>query len=666
MGPTRYDLSTDVDQIAAAAHGNSVRGRLWGAAVACWIFGLTFWMVRGTLHLPWISDDFNHLQLIAEIRAGLRPGWDLITYPYHGQTLILLRSIFWLGTLQTAMDPALVRLVIAITHACGAAGCAFLCYRWTGSKFAAWFAGTLYAGAAGFIGQTIWGPSNAIFLMAGLFLIFAIIPLTVKWVEPQSRLAMSLTMVVLAALSLNGAALAAVGLALFAVRKNGRAIKTVLVYGATAVMLLAAAAWNASVHPGEAPVLSAGGIPAGLWLIFTAPLRFLWSLTPFPTRGFRTVAACAVLPWIVLIVSWFLVDQKRRRILLAVWLPAVLLALLVGAARSQDGPGFLYTNDRYYYWFLFPLTVHVALLLPQSVLARAATAVLLVLALAGSRQQYLAGVPRKQFDTISQTTAKGRLLARIVSSHVGEAGDLGPLILADGTVPLNDIYLGKPSLAWVIYSEFPKGIPGMQMVKGGLDPAGTAIENGILNEWAERAGLAGPPACVERGSLTVQRPSWVDFRKNAQEGAVISGFSWWEGNFRWMERRASVRVKPAAGNLAIIAYAPLDRLRQRWPALQGISLKVKLDGKRAGEFMVRDAGIQEYGLTGHPSTGPAAEVELSSDFTWKARDLDPESFDERELSVAILAVGFRGSEADDRKPSASLKQNNYCQTTLEP
>ncbi len=43
-------------------------------------------MARGTLALPYLSDDFEHGQLIAQIRAGLAPGRDLIVLPFHGQT----------------------------------------------------------------------------------------------------------------------------------------------------------------------------------------------------------------------------------------------------------------------------------------------------------------------------------------------------------------------------------------------------------------------------------------------------------------------------------------------------------------------------------------------------------------------------------------------------
>ncbi len=81
-------------------------------------------MARGTLALPYISDDFEHGQLIAQIRAGLAPGHALLTRPFHGQTVVLLRLLFWFGTLAGGMSLTWVRLGICAAHVAGAVGCA--------------------------------------------------------------------------------------------------------------------------------------------------------------------------------------------------------------------------------------------------------------------------------------------------------------------------------------------------------------------------------------------------------------------------------------------------------------------------------------------------------------------------------------------------------------
>src|ERR1700691_645736 len=163
-----------------------------------WLALLVLAMARGTLALPYLSDDFEHVQLIAQIRAGLAPGRDLIVLPFHGQTIVLLRLLFWFGTLAGNMSLTWVRLGVCAAHIAGAVGCAILCARWTGSKLAGWFAGTLYAGALGFIGEQIWWPSSAIFCLGVTFFIFALAALD------AGRIWLCVSMLALAALGLNG------------------------------------------------------------------------------------------------------------------------------------------------------------------------------------------------------------------------------------------------------------------------------------------------------------------------------------------------------------------------------------------------------------------------------------------------------------------------------
>ena len=117
--------------------------------LTAWLALLVLAMVRTTLALPYLSDDFEHGQLIAQIRAGTR-AWPRLDrcFPFHGQTLVLLRLIFWFGTLAGSMSLTWVRIGICAAHIAGAVGCAILCTRWTGSKLAGFVAGTLYAGRA--------------------------------------------------------------------------------------------------------------------------------------------------------------------------------------------------------------------------------------------------------------------------------------------------------------------------------------------------------------------------------------------------------------------------------------------------------------------------------------------------------------------------------------
>src|ERR1700722_13945859 len=163
-----------------------------------WLAAIVFGIAYPTLRLPYVSDDFEHGQLIAEIRAGLRPGSDLITLPFHGQTLVLLNLIFWFGTMAGGMSLFWVRVTICAVHIAGATGCAILCTRWTGSRMAGFIAGTLYAGALGFINeQNLW-PSSAIFCLGGAFFILALVAIE------KERIGWAVMLLVIAALGLNG------------------------------------------------------------------------------------------------------------------------------------------------------------------------------------------------------------------------------------------------------------------------------------------------------------------------------------------------------------------------------------------------------------------------------------------------------------------------------
>src|SRR3984885_2515182 len=163
-----------------------------------WLTMLVFWTVRRTLGLPYLSDDFEHGQLIAQIRAGLTPGRDLIALPFHGQTLVLLRLLFWFGTLAGGMSLTWVRLGICARPMAAATGCAILCTRWTGSKLAGFLAGSLYAGVLGFINEQIWWPSSAIFCLGATFLILAILAIE------ENALVWAVILLVIAALGMNG------------------------------------------------------------------------------------------------------------------------------------------------------------------------------------------------------------------------------------------------------------------------------------------------------------------------------------------------------------------------------------------------------------------------------------------------------------------------------
>jgi hypothetical protein len=66
-----------------------------------------------------------------------------------------------------------------------------------------------------------------------------------------------------------------------------------------------------------------------------------------------------------------------------------------------------------------------------------------------------------------------------------------------------------------------------------------------------------------------------------------------------------------------------------------------VNGRPAGSFAITTPGVHDYPLR-LPALAPGsrADITLTSDFVWHARDIFPQSLDERDLSVAISAIGF--------------------------
>jgi hypothetical protein len=528
------------------------------------------------------------------------PGRDLFTLPFHGQTLVLLRLLFWFGTLAGGTSLTWVRAGICAAHVAGAVGCALLCTRWTGSRWAGWLAGTLYAGALGFIGEQIWWPSSGIFCLGVTFFIFALGELD------AGRIWLCVWMLALAALGLNGILAAALGLPICYWLLRGRRPPMTLLF--TMAALLGIGLWQAG--------LSARGLGLAAWLVFTAPLRFFSAWTTFALPGFRTIWKLAPLAWLPVVASAWLMNARHRRILIAVWTPPILLALLVGMARAdypfRFGPGSLYTADRYYYFFLLPLVMQCGLIASTSRRAAAGITILTAAALFGSRAHYLANVPRANFEATGQALEQGRRLVETIRSYPAR-----PLLLSDARARDNPL-----TLAFLIYSEYPRGIPGVRLVQQPLSPSAAAIENSLLAGWAARP------------------TSRIDFKDASYEENLDFGFSWWESRFRWMGGSGSLhliaaRFTSGSGDLVISAYAPVNRLSRP------VHLTVTINGQPAGAFTINTPGMQDYRLRPPPlPAGATANITLTSDVVWHARDFYPDSLDDRDLSVAVFAIGF--------------------------
>lgn len=579
------------------------------AALAGWLALLVLWMARGTFALPYLSDDFRHGELIAHVRAGLLPAADLFLAPFHGQTLVLLRLLFWFGTLKGGMSLAWVRIAICLVHAAGAAGCAVLCTRWSGSKFAGLLAGTLYAGALGFVNEQIWWPSSAIFCLGASFFILALVAVE------ENSLVWAVLMLIVAALGLNGVLVPALVLPVYAWFTGRRRMAALLL--AVILALLALAFWRQTrTHDRDPLAFSLRALELGGWLVLTAPFRFFAGFTALAIPGFRTILDWSPVAWLPLLVSGWFLRARYGRALLLVWTPALLVSVMTGVARAnypdRFGPGLLYMGDRYYYFFLLPLAIQCVLVLYSLRWPRWIAPAILAAALLGSYAHFRAGLLLGHFDAGRKALDRGRAVVQAISSF-----PVRPLVLSDVSVPLDGANYNAATLAFLIYGEYPSGIPGVRVVRGPLDARGQAAQDALLKPWLRPT------------------PSHIDFKAASYEEDLDSGFSWWEPPFRWIGSQAALHLIAAPGDLVIRAYAPVDQLHRT------IHVTVAVNGRAIGQLAIGDPGTREYMLKAPRLTpGTRVNVTLTSDTIWHARDIFPDSLDERDLSIAISSIGF--------------------------
>jgi len=631
---------------------------------------LLLWVFGKSLPLSYLSDDFDQVQLVAEIRAGLRPWHELLTRPYHGQLVVLLRLLFWFGTRAGQMGMAWVRSGVLAVHGTAALGCGILCARWTRSGAAGCLGAVLYACAAGFVGDVVSWPSSSIFCLGATFYIWALVALSSEGLEPAPKFILSEVALILAFLGMNAEIVAAISLSIYcwAVMPRQRLWQTwaPITYILTAAMLGVVWRQAASAEKLASLAITPKGAMLGAWLLTTAPLRFAASWTGW-SPGFPAIPLCAGVAWLALLVISRFLPLRQCGIALALWAPAICIAFVTGFARSSIpgiGPGVLYVSDRYYYCFLFPLVVTSAFLL-DGILDRfpaGRPAVYLLLAgvllaaVVESRQRYLDRIPAAQYAMARQALDRGALLIPEIQQYLDERGRARPLRLKDGRLPLDGAHLNTVSIVSLIYSMQPGGIRGVQFGTA-LGESEEQDENSILAHWAVRAGFGAPVVRLTNGIMAnTKQEEPVDFGRRSFEEALVEGFSWWEKPFRWVTGDASLRLRSECGGLVITAYAPIDELRRKFPGLRSIDVAVSLNNLQVGRFSITQSAVSRYlvppGSCSQPGT--VTVVGLRPSFIWHARDINANSFDDRDLSFALEAIRFETPETAERSDDSDL------------
>ena len=498
----------------------------------CWLLlcgGLVHWR---SFHLPYGFDDIAHLHALAAYRSGeiTFTQWLLLNHNEH--FVPLLRLYFMLATKISGLSAAAIHVLIFLNYIVGAFACAWIAFSLTRSRLAAFLAGTIYAGAAGFAGSIVWQPTDGQFAVAGTPLIVAIAVLVSPYARKRWTDVAVLVLIFLSAMGMGGISVASLAIPLYlllakpdTMTASRRKLMIVLSVSLTGAILLATK-WLMKAHHIGSLEFAVKGIYDGLFLIFSSGGRFLLAWTPFDEFKLPIDIAVSAIGWGLILLTFRLVPKSLRKLLLALWVGNGLLALLIGMGRYKITNYLdLFTTDRYHYFFLLPLALQAAAVLDRAVrrlLEGASRA--RKMALGGALFCLLAAAlvmsnirVKKQMDVLQWVIVQHRQEFRevkVLAKMIRKKAATQHLHLAEGPIrfegPLN-VHMG---LSCIIYTQFPKGLPNIEWTLNKvpttsvgspwdvppISEADAAVENQILDEWYRRIKRE-PYSCMINGKM---------------------------------------------------------------------------------------------------------------------------------------------------------------------
>ncbi len=516
---------------------------LWLTACSAAVFSRTF-------ALPYAFDDLDHLHAVAALRSG-QVSFSTWFFLNHNEHIVpLLRLYFLLATRISGLDAWALQTMLFVTYVAGAVGCAWMFFSVTRSRLGAFLAGTIYATAGGFAGSVVWEANQ--FSIAGTVFIFAMAILVSGFARKRWSIAIALALVVVAAMAMGPIVLVALSIPAYlylarpesipARRRNMAIAVSLLLIGsilaATRWLMMRqglagkSVIWNGVNHAFH---FSSKGLCNGLFLILTIPGRFLLAWLPTGELGLRTDLTASLLGWVLLLVSLRWVAKPMRTLLVSLWIGDCLLTLLIGMGRYRDTYSNLFVTDRYYFFSLLPLALQTAAVL-QMVVARAldgsrqrrvaVTAILgvvLIMSLASAHSRLDQSLDWDVLNDHKLAIQQAKVLAQIVKDRAGRQ----KLHLADGPIRFPGVHKDHISLACVVFTQFPEGLPGITWSFSRIAPtnvasvwmnngdgwgvrptwdvppisdADAAVENQILDDWAQ-IERRKPYSCMVEGRM---------------------------------------------------------------------------------------------------------------------------------------------------------------------
>lgn len=500
------------------------------AILICWLVACSALMFWRSFHVSYGFDDIAHLHALAALRSGEVSTTTWLLHNHNEHIVPLLRLYFMAATRISGLSSSALHVMIFLTYVAGAIACSSIFFSLTRSRLGTVLAGTIYAGAGGFAGSTVWQPTVAQFSVAGTPLIIALAIL----VSPHARKlwadAAVLVLVVIASLGMGAAAVAALSIPLYLFLEKpqlmgaGRRKLMIALSLLLSAGILLITRWLMAMHGIHTLTFAPKGLLSGLFLLFTVPGRFVLAWVPFAELGLPIDVAASLIGWVLLIVSLRWDATPIRTLLIALWVGDGLLLLLIGMGRYKIATYLdLFTTDRYYFFFLLPLALQTGAVLEYAVrrllqgsppARKVAVSVvmgcLLMAALVASHIRLDQGMIWWVIDQHQLDFREAKVLAKIVRATATRQH----LHLADGPIHFPGTLNEHLGFSCIIFTQFPKGLPNIQWTLSQnptmsvdspfnvppISDADAMIQNQIFDEWSRKINRP-PCSCVIGGKI---------------------------------------------------------------------------------------------------------------------------------------------------------------------
>ena len=486
-----------------------------------------FWR---TFHVAYGFDDIAHLHALACLRSGEISFTTWFFHQHNEHIVPLLRLYFLAATKISGLSSWAMHVMIFLTYVAAAFACAWIFFSLTRSRLGAFLAGTIYGGAGGFSGGVVWQPTVGQFSVAGTPLIFAVAilvsPCARKWWADVAVL----ILIVVASMGMGATAIAALSIPLYLVLGRPESIsvrRRQLIIGfslALVAAILMGTRWLMSAHGVHGPAFAFQGTYDGLFLVFTAPGRFVLAWTPFGGLGLRWDLPASAVGLVLFVLSWRWVPRALRTLLFALWVGDGLLVFLIGMGRYKIATYLdLFSTDRYYYFFLLSLALqaaaalaHMTRRLLQGASPTRKTAIACVLACLMMAALVMSHIRLGEtmlwwvIDQHQLDFREAKVLAKIVKATAAEQN----LHLADGPIRFPGTLNEHLGFSAIIYTQFPSGLPGVVWNLSAtptasvgwpyhvapISNADAAVQNQIFDEWSKKINRP-PYTCVIGGNV---------------------------------------------------------------------------------------------------------------------------------------------------------------------